>query len=379
MTEMAATSMPSGLILQDVTLREGQQAAEIAFSMDQKVELARRFAGIGLRRIQAGYAGADNETIATLKREAPELELSALLVAFRDDWRQAAQGAADAGVDVLMVLFRIAPGQLAAIDFSEERALDRIGDAVTLARNLAPAVSFDPSFVTIAEPDMVQRAYRLASAAGATCFGIADSTGVAGPERMAALVSQVGELTGGSVAVHCHDDFGLALANTLAGVAAGASLADASVLGLGERAGNCATEELAVALSLLYGVETGVDLRGLTEVATFVSDITGFAISPSKAIVGADAFSQKLDMHVAMTRKDPTLLEPFSPELVGNRRRLRLGVGTGPLAVQAKLRELGLAAVPEIRAAEFARWINDVARERHAAVTDDEFVKRVGA
>jgi isopropylmalate/homocitrate/citramalate synthase len=371
--------MPSGLTVQDVTLREGQQAAEIAFSMEQKVGLAQRFAGIGLRRVQAGYAGADNDTIAALKREVPALELSALLVAFRDDWREAAQGAADADVDVLMVLFRIAPGQLAAIDFTEERALDRIGEAVTCARNLAPAVSFDPSFVTLAEPDLLRRAYEVASAAGATCFGVADSTGVAGPERIGELVSQVREQTGGAVAVHCHDDFGLALANTLAGVAAGASLADASMLGLGERAGNCATEELAVALSLLYGVETGIDLRGLMDVATYVSDITGFAISPSKAIVGADAFSQKLDMHVAMTRKDPTLLEPFAPELVGNRRRLRLGVGTGPLAVQAKLRELGLADVPDARATEFARWINEVARERHAAVTDDEFVQRVRA
>jgi isopropylmalate/homocitrate/citramalate synthase len=372
------TALPEQVTIQDVTLREGQQAAEIAFTMDEKVELARRIAGAGVSRLQAGYAGADDETIAAIKRAEPELELSALLIAFRDDWKTAAESASIAGVDVLMVLFRIAPGQLAAMGFGADQALDRIAASVHRATQLVPVVSFDPSFVTIAEPAFVKRAYETARGVGAHRFGLADSTGVASPERVAELVTLIREVTGGGdVGVHCHDDFGLGLANTIAGLAAGATLADASVLGLGERAGNCALEELAVALKILYDVDTGVKLDHLTALAEYVSAITGWQISPAKSIVGHDAFSQKLDMHVALTRKDPALLEPFAPALVGNQRRLRLGVGTGPLAVEAKLAELSLPPLDGPRARALALWINEVARRRKVGVTDKEFRDRV--
>jgi isopropylmalate/homocitrate/citramalate synthase len=367
----------AAVLIQDVTLREGQQAAEIAFTLDEKVDIARRLAEAGVRRVQAGYAGADDETIAALKRALPRLELSALLVAFRPGWEAAAESAAKAGVDVLMVLFRVAPGQLRAIGYSPEQALDTIGRAVELSLRLAPAASLDPSFVTLAEEQFLRSVYRTGADAGARQFGIADSTGVAGPERIADLVRLVSEVTGGEVAVHCHDDFGLALANTLAGIAAGARAADASLLGLGERAGNCATEELAVALELLYDTRTGIQLERLTSLAEHLSAVTGFPIATSKAIVGADAFSQKLDMHVALTRSDPTLLEPFPPERVGNRRRLRLGLGTGPVAIAAKLEELGLDPVDQARAQALADAVNELARSRKAAVTDAELAAMV--
>jgi isopropylmalate/homocitrate/citramalate synthase len=367
------------VLIQDVTLREGQQAAEIAFTLEEKVELAGRLAEAGVRRVQAGYAGADDETIAALKRALPGLELSALLIAFRPGWEAAAESAATAGVDVLMVLFRVAPGQLRAIGYSEEQALDTIGRAVEHSLRVATWASLDPSFVTLADERFLRAVYRAGAQAGARHFGIADSTGVASPERIVSLVGLVRETTGGEVGVHCHDDFGLALANTLAGIGAGATLADASLLGLGERAGNCATEELAVALELLYGSGTGIDLEQLTPLAEHLSQVTGFPISTSKAIVGGDAFSQKLDMHVALTRSDPTLLEPFPPERVGNRRRLRLGLGTGPVAVAAKLEQLGLSAVEPGRAQELADAINEIARRRKTGVSDDEFAALVQA
>jgi isopropylmalate/homocitrate/citramalate synthase len=329
--------------------------------------------------VQAGYAGADDETIAALKRALPGLELSALLIAFRPGWEAAAESAATAGVDVLMVLFRVAPGQLRAIGYSEEQALDTIGRAVEHSLRVATWASLDPSFVTLADERFLRAVYRAGAQAGARHFGIADSTGVASPERIVSLVGLVRETTGGEVGVHCHDDFGLALANTLAGIGAGATLADASLLGLGERAGNCATEELAVALELLYGSGTGIDLEQLTPLAEHLSQVTGFPISTSKAIVGGDAFSQKLDMHVALTRSDPTLLEPFPPERVGNRRRLRLGLGTGPVAVAAKLEQLGLSAVEPGRAQELADAINEIARRRKTGVSDDEFAALVQA
>jgi 2-isopropylmalate synthase len=252
--------------------------------------------------------------------------------------------------------------------------LARIREAVTRSKELVPTVSFDPSFVTMAEPAFLAEVYGTAAEAGADHFGIADSTGIATPERIGELVTLVRKATGDRpVGVHCHDDFGLALANTLAGIFAGAVLADASVLGLGERAGNCCIEELALTLDLLYEIETGVLLDRMTALAEYVSEVARVPIPPAKAVVGADVFSQKLDMHVALSQSDPSLLEPYSPAVVGNRRRLRLGIGTGPIAARAKLAELGLPAVGAAAAERLAAWVNALALAQKRAVSDQEF------
>jgi isopropylmalate/homocitrate/citramalate synthase len=377
--DQATQSLERRVSIQDITLREGQQAADVAFSIPEKVGLAAQLVDAGIKRIQAGYAGADEETVSALKC-IPGAVVSVLLVAFRDDWRAAAEKAAAAGVDVLMVLFRVAPSQLAAMGITEARALEQIRSAVAVGRELVPEVSFDPSFVTLADPGFLREVYSAAAEAGARRFGVADSTGVASPERIAELVRMVREVTGGgAVGVHCHDDFGLALANTLAGLAAGADLADASVLGLGERAGNCAIEELALALQVLYKVDAGVRLDRMTALAQSVSQATGLPIPAAKAVVGEDVFSQKLDMHVALTQRDPSLLEPYPPQTVGNRRRLRLGVGTGPVAIRAKLAELGLPEVDAAAAAELAAWVNQTALGRKRGVTDAEFAEKAGS
>jgi len=173
-----------------------------------------------------------------------------------------------------------------------------------------------------------------------------------------------------------HDDFGLAVANALAGLRAGASVADVSVLGLGERAGNAPTEELATALEGLYGINTGVRLEKLHALAQLVSRIAGVPIPAHKAVVGEDVFAQKLEMHVQVTSRDPSLHEPFSPEVVGHRRILKLGSGTGPVAVRAKLQELGLN-VPEGEIPTLVRWVNHQALQRHQTVPDAEFAAEV--
>jgi len=192
------------ITIQDITLREGQQAADVALALDEKRELAERLVAAGITRIQAGYAGSDDQTVRALKG-IPDLQASALLVAFRDDWRTAAASVAAAGVDVIMVLYRIAPSQLAAMGISQRDALARIRESVALSKELVPTVSFDPSFVTMAEPAFLEAAYTTAAEADSDHFGIADSTGVATPERIGELVKLVRRVTGGgSVGVHCH-------------------------------------------------------------------------------------------------------------------------------------------------------------------------------
>jgi isopropylmalate/homocitrate/citramalate synthase len=372
--EQLQSSFPAKVLIQDITLREGQQAAEVAFSIDEKVELATKLVGAGITRIQAGYAGDDNPTIRALKQRVHGTEVTALLVGFRDGWEHAAESAAESGVDILMVLFRSGARQLQSMGVTEDQALKRVDSAVRKAISVAPTVSFHPSFVTLSDEDFLRQLYKAAAEAGATDFGVADSTGVASPEGISYIVRLVREVTnGGTVGVHCHDDFGLALANTLAGIRAGATVADASLLGLGERAGNCATEELVISLELLYHVDTGVHLDKLTSLDQYVGQVTGVTIPPMKAVAGANVFSQKLDMHVSLTQRDPTLLEPYPPETVGNTRAIRLGVGTGPVAIKERARQLGLMPIDDETARELAKWANELALQRKSYVTDEEF------
>jgi isopropylmalate/homocitrate/citramalate synthase len=374
-------SFPRKVRIRDITLREGQQAAEVSFSIDEKVTLAARVVEAGIPAIQAGFAGGDEETVRALKDQVPGIEVSVILVAWKDDWAAAAESAAAAGVDTLTVLFRCATRQLAAMGITQAQGQARVREAVAASRALVPRVSFEGSFVTLADEPFLRDLFQGAAEAGATEFGISDTTGVANPEAIGYLVRTLQAATGGDrpFLVHCHDDFGLAVANTLAGLAAGATTADASVLGLGERAGNCPTEELVLALELLYGVDTGVKMDALTAIARYVSEVTGIPIPASKPVVGENVFSQKLDLHIVITQQDPTLLEPYPPGLVGNERFLRLGVGTGPVAVKAKSRQLGMTEISDEEAASLARRINEVALSSKQSVSDAEFRQMIDA
>lgn len=358
----------------DITLREGEQASGIAFTRAEKVRLAARVAELGAAMVQVGFAGRDDDVVAAVRAASVPTRLAVVLVGFRGNWRLAAESAARAGADEIQVLFRGADRQLEAMGISREQALSLVAEQVGHCVQVVPAVTFHPSFVTVADEAFARELYAVADDAGATRFGVMDTLGVARPEAIAHLVGVARAATGdGAVDVHCHNDFGLAVANTIAGLRAGASRADTSVNGYGERAGNCPFDELAVALELLYGVETGIDLAGLTALDEEISGMAAATLPPMKAVGGRDAFSQKLDIHVQLAKVDPSLMEPFSPGLVGNRRQLRLGRGTGPHGAREKAAQLGLEPPDEAAAALLAEAINERALASKRAVTDDEF------
>ncbi len=366
---------PTSAILHDVTLREGEQASAVAFSTDDKVMIASLLDEAGIPQIEIGYGAEDRPAIAAIRAAGIRATLTVLVPAFRANWREAIDASLEAGVDVVLVLFRSSDQHLAMLGIDRTDALRRAAAAVEYAvERGAPLVGFNTSFTPLADPEFLPRLYRVAYDAGARRFGIADSTGVATPETIAFLVRLVTDVADVPVSVHVHDDFGMAVANALAGLRAGARIADVSVLGLGERAGNAPTEELATALEGLYGIATGLRLEKLQILAQTVSRITGVPIPAHKPIVGEDVFAQKLEMHVQVTARDPRLHEPFAPELVGHRRLLKLGRGTGPVAVKTKLRELGLT-IPEDHISALVRWVNQQALARRQTVSDVEFAR----
>ncbi len=367
------TSLPSKVTLRDLTLREGPQAAGVGFTPEDKVEIARQMDEAGFTQIEVGFGAEDREAIISMKRAGVKAQLIVLVPAFRPHWQEAIATALDAGVEIIQVLVRSSDQQLAMLDLDRDETLGLVDKAVAYAVDRgAEGVCFSTSFATLADPGFLTRMHKAAGDAGASHVSIADSTGVATPEAMSFLVGSVRQVIDVPICVHVHNDFGLAVANILASLKAGASMADVSMLGLGERAGNAPSEEVVLALEGLYGVDTGIRLERLRGLAQTVSRLAGFPMASNKAVVGENVFAQKLELHVQVTSRDPRLFEPFSPDLVGHRRELKLGSGSGPIAVQAKLSELGLE-VPEEHIGELVTWVNQEALAKKRSVEDGEF------
>jgi isopropylmalate/homocitrate/citramalate synthase len=370
----ASEHFASEVTLVDVTLREGQQAAEVAFGPDDEIAFARALQAAGVRVVQVGYAGNDDPSIRRIRDACPDLQLMALLVGWKVDAEEALRSAREAGADICSILFRSADAHLDAIGYTRETARSRVEHLAVAARDAGyPTVVYGPSFASQADPEYLLGMYRAAVAAGAQVVSFADSLGVLKPEAVAAMVGRIRDAVGeASIRLHMHDDYGLALANTIAGLGAGADWAEVSVLGLGERAGNCALEELVIALEGLYGIRTGVDGTKLGDLCRLVASVTGVAIPDMKPVAGANTFANKLEIHLQAVAADPTLMEPFDPALVGNKRTIKLGRGTGPTGVRLRAAQLG-QSVPDDRLPQVASEVNRLAIEHKRAVTDDEF------
>lgn len=364
------------VLLHDVTLREGEQAAPVAFSLDDRVVIAQALDRIGVRRIQVGFAGRDDDAIHAVKNTDVQAEISVLCVVFDDMWRHNIEAAAQAGADVVLLLLRASDEQLALAGLTRDEGLRRITNAIEHARGQVSTVVFQPSFATTAEPDYLVELCATAAAAGCHEIAVADTVGVATPEGTARLVSAVREAADVPVGVHLHDDYGLALANSVAALHAGATIIEVSVLGLGERAGNCALEEMTTVLEGLYGVDTNLDIAQLNGLARTVAEHSGVPVPTWKSIVGEDVFTQKLDIHVKVTSQAPWLLEPFDPLLVGQHRTLKLGRGSGPHAVRAKLDSLGQKASAQLTTALVA-FVNRRAVEQKGVVTDEQLLSEL--
>lgn len=363
------------IVVTDCTLREGQQAAEVAFSPDEEVEFARELERVGVPVAQVGYAGADDASVRRIAAACPSLSLASLLVGWQPDAIDALYSTRQAGADVCSILFRSTDAHLAKLSHTRSSAIDRVQHlAAEAVRAGFREIAFGPSFSTLADPDYLFAMYQAALDAGATVLSLSDSTGTAKPSLVRWYVRRIRALSDTvGIRLHMHNDLGLAMANTLAGVAAGADWVEVTVNGLGERAGNCPLEEFVVALEALYGVRLDIRSEGLFALSTLVQRITNVPIPPMKPVVGADGFANKLEIHVIAAAKDPTLMEPFDPALVGNRRTIRLGRGTGPTGVRMKLSELGLS-LPESEISRAVEEVNAWAVRHKRGVRDAEFV-----
>jgi len=335
------------IIVYDSTLRDGEQMPGIAFSLEQKVAIARKLDEIHVPQIEAGFPAVSEgekrsvKTITKLGLNADILALSRLVKGDID-------AAIDAGVD--MVLLFIATSDIhLRYKFAKPRGyvLEKIVESLDhcKARGVKAALSSEDS--TRTEMSFLKEVYHTAEGAGAVRLGITDTVGCASPEAISQIVSEIASEFKSPISIHLHNDFGLALANAIAAVKAGATAVTTTVNGIGERAGNVPLEEFVGAMKFVYGKDLGIDTTELKELCEMVAQFSKVQLSRNHPLVGENVFSHESGIHVAAVLNCPLTYESIPPEVVGNRRHLLLGKHTGATYIRKRLEDLQIQASEE--------------------------------
>jgi D-citramalate synthase len=322
----------------DTTLRDGEQTPGVSLKPSQKVEIATMLADLGVSTIEAGSAAAsegEREALRLIAGAGLSAEIATFVRALPLDIYYAA----DCGADCVHLVVPVSDLHIGAkLRKSREQVCEMAWNAVEYAKERGLVVELSGEDASRADPDYLAGLFRGGVERGAARLCFCDTVGILTPERVAAVIPR---LLFAPLSIHCHDDLGMAMTNTLAALKAGASAAHVTVNGLGERAGNTPIEELVMALEVLYGVQTGIRTDGLYHVATAVSKMTGVPLPLNKAIVGEMAFTHESGIHAHGVLRNASTYEPIRPEQVGRTRRILLGKHSGTASVQAALHELG--------------------------------------
>lgn len=344
LSEMA---WPTPTVLNDTTLRDGEQAPGVAFSTAEKVAIARALARAGVTEIEAGTPAMGSEEIASI-RCIVEAGLPLTTIAWCRMREADVDAALEAKVSMVNVSVPASDVQIAAkLGGNGKQALQQVKRVVGYARERGLDVAVGGEDSSRADLDLLISLIDTAKTAGARRFRIADTLSVLDPDSAYALMACLRATTDLELEFHGHDDLGLATANTLAAIRGGASHASTTVLGLGERAGNAPLEEVAVALKQLYELDTGIVLPELVNVTALVAAAAARSIPLNKAIVGEHVFTHESGVHVDALLKDERTYQALDPRLLGRSNRIVIGKHSGLSAITTVLGELQLAATTE--------------------------------
>ena len=337
----------------DTTLRDGEQSPGFSMNTQEKIRMARQLAALGVDTIEAGFPIAskgDLEAVIAVSKEVRDVPVAALARARKDDILAAAEALKPAKTPRMHVFLATSDLHLQVkLHMSREQALEAIESMTKLAKNFVEEVEFSAEDAGRTDIEFLCQACAAAVRGGATVLNLPDTVGYAVPEEYSQMFRKVREHLGDPehiiLSAHCHDDLGLAVANSLAAVKAGVRQIECTVNGIGERAGNAALEEVAVALAVRkesFGVATKLKLDELYKSSKLLTEITGAAVAPNKAVVGANAFAHEAGIHQDGIIKNPLTYEIISPETVGvPSRSLVLGKHSGRHALRESLKELG--------------------------------------
>src|SRR5271154_6513115 len=337
----------------DTTLRDGEQSPGFSMNREEKLQLARQIEQLGVDIIEAGFPIAspgDLEATRAVAAEIKQCRVAALARAKQDDVEAALRGLEPAAKPRLHVFLATSDLHLKhKLRTTREQALEQIAGMIRFGRRNCEEVEFSAEDASRSDMDYLCQVVLAAVESGATIINLPDTVGYSTPDDYAAMFRNVRARLGAHpnvvLSAHCHDDLGMALANSLAAIDAGVRQIECTINGIGERAGNASLEELVVALHVRqnhYQVETNIVLEKLYPTSRMLSAVTGVSVTPNKAVVGANAFAHEAGIHQDGILKNPLTYEIIVPEKVGvSSRRLVLGKHSGRNALRSRLDELG--------------------------------------
>lgn len=360
----------------DTTLRDGEQSPGASLTSAEKLEIARQISRLGVDIIEAGFPAASPDDLEAVKQIAQEVGnplepnahtpiIAGLARANKSDidkcW-EAVKHAAKPRIHTFLATSDIHLKY--KLKMSREEVVERVREMVSYAKTFCDDVEFSPEDAGRSDPEYLLEVLEVAIQAGATTLNIPDTVGYTTPQEFGGLIKGLVEGTPGADkviwSVHCHDDLGLATANTLAGIQNGARQVEVTMNGIGERAGNTSLEEVVMAMHTrpaLFGMEHGIDTTQIARASRMVSNFTGIPVQPNKAIVGANAFAHEAGIHQDGMLKNNMTYEIMRPETVGvNASRLVLGKHSGRHALKARFVELGYNLSDDELDQAFARF-----------------------
>jgi 2-isopropylmalate synthase len=353
---------PSGnrVVIFDTTLRDGEQSPGATMTSSEKLEVARGLARMGVDVIEAGFPAASPDDLEAVRKIADEVGNSAegnatpvicgLARCSKNDidkaW-EAVKSAARPRIHTFLATSDIHMEY--KLKMTREQVVDRVREMVTYAHSLCDNIEFSPEDAGRSDPEFLYKVLAVAIESGATTLNIPDTVGYTMPHEFGELIAGIIKHTPGIekcvVSVHCHNDLGLATANTMAGLQAGARQAEVTINGIGERAGNTALEEVVMVLQTrepVFKLTHGIDTTQIVKMSKLISNYTGITVQPNKAIVGANAFAHEAGIHQDGMLKNQMTYEIMRPESVGaSLTKLVLGKHSGKHALRTRLESLG--------------------------------------
>lgn len=382
------------VIIFDTTLRDGEQAPGATMNLEEKLLIAKTLEKMGVDVIEAGFPAASNgdfEAVNRIARTIKNSTVCGLARAKKSDIERTAEAIKLAPRPRIHTFLATSPIHMKyKLKMDEAQVLNAITESVSLARSLAPEVDWSPEDATRSERNFLFKAIETAIRAGANTINIPDTVGYTTPEEyfdlILAIRNNVSNINKAIISTHCHNDLGLAVANSLAAMRAGARQIECTINGIGERAGNAALEEIVMAIktrSDFYGVETAIDTTMIARISKLVSSITGFHVQYNKAIVGANAFAHESGIHQDGVLKNRETYEIMTPESVGlEKSSLVLGKLSGRAAFKDRLKEIGYELNEEMlneafkKFKELADKKKEILDEDIVALVDDSIVNQ---
>ncbi len=334
--------MNQKILLDDTTLRDGEQTAGVVFTNEEKIQIAQMLSDIGVHQIEAGIPAMGGDEKETIKKIV-DLGLPASILAWNRAVVQDLHASLDCGVNAVAISISASDIHIQTKLMADRQwVLDSIKKSVDYAKKHKLYVSVNAEDASRADPDFLIEFAKTAKEHGADRLRYCDTLGILDPFSSYDLVKALINETGIEVEMHTHNDFGMATANALAGIRAGATYVNVTVNGLGERAGNAALEEVVMALKYINGVDLGVKTIKLRELAEYVAASSGRTVPIWKAIVGVNVFAHESGIHADGVIKNPKNYETFAPEEVGLTRQLIVGKHSGTATLRHKFVEFGI-------------------------------------